>query len=339
MLKHALALLMAGVMAGFSAAGGAQVKEIPWGTSAVGSAGHKALVVLAEMLNREMPKYRVTVQPTPGAIVSVKGYATGQFEGYYGSDIAFYELANDIKRFKGFKSSMKRQPVQSFWVFTTDMGLAVHARDNDKYKSRKDVAGKALFTGKPPWDTRAQLERAFETLGMKYNYRQVDLSAAGSLLQSGSIDGFGLYSNSESSVPPWIAEASLATDWAALNPSAQEIATLKKAGFSVVEVKPDVFRHKTHTDKVVLLPFYYGFHVGLEVPEEDLYQMLKVVEKNVAELAKADPSFAQIAKDMVGFQRRGIESSVNLVPIHPGLAKYMREKGAWDTKWDARIAK
>jgi TRAP-type uncharacterized transport system substrate-binding protein len=339
MLKHALALLMAGVMAGFSAAGGAQVKEIPWGTSAVGSAGHKALVVLAEMLNREMPKYRVTVQPTPGAIVSVKGYATGQFEGYYGSDIAFYELANDIKRFKGFKSSMKRQPVQSFWVFTTDMGLAVHARDKDKYKSWKDVAGKALFTGMPPWDTRAQLERAFETLGMKYNYRQVDLSAAGSLLQSGSIDGFGLYSNSESSVPPWIAEASLATDWAALNPSAQEIATLKKAGFSVVEVKPDVFRHKTHTDKVVLLPFYYGFHVGLEVPEEDLYQMLKVVEKNVAELAKADPSFAQIAKDMVGFQRRGIESSVNLVPIHPGLAKYMREKGAWDTKWDARIAK
>jgi TRAP-type uncharacterized transport system substrate-binding protein len=218
-------------------------------------------------------------------------------------------------------------------------GLAVHARDKDKYKSWKDVAGKALFTGMPPWDTRAQLERAFETLGMKYNYRQVDLSAAGSLLQSGSIDGFGLYSNSESSVPPWIAEASLATDWAALNPSAQEIATLKKAGFSVVEVKPDVFRHKTHTDKVVLLPFYYGFHVGLEVPEEDLYQMLKVVEKNVAELAKADPSFAQIAKDMVGFQRRGIESSVNLVPIHPGLAKYMREKGAWDTKWDARIAK
>jgi TRAP-type uncharacterized transport system substrate-binding protein len=279
------------------------------------------------------------VQPTPGAIVSVKGYATGQFEGYYGSDIAFYELANDIKRFKGFKSSKKRQPVQSFWVFTTDMGLAVHARDKDKYKSWKDVAGKALFTGMPPWDTRAQLERAFETLGMKYNYRQVDLSAAGSLLQSGSIDGFGLYSNSEASVPPWIAEASLATDWAALNPSAQEIATLKKAGFSVIEVKPDVFKHKTHTDKVVLLPFYYGFHVGLEVPEEDLYQMLKVVEKNVAELAKADPSFVQIAKDMVGFQRRGIESSVNLVPIHPGLAKYMREKGAWDAKWDARIAK
>ena len=168
MLKRALVTLFAGLMAAWGAAAWSQVKEIPWGTSAVGSAGHKALVVLAELLNREMPNYRITVQPTPGAIVTVKGYATGQFEGYYGADIAFYELANDIKRFKGFKASMKRQPVQSFWTYTVDMGVAVHARDKDKYKSWKDLTGKALFTGMPPWDTRAQIERAFEALGVKY---------------------------------------------------------------------------------------------------------------------------------------------------------------------------
>jgi hypothetical protein len=338
MFKRTLALL-AVCLAAWSAPASAQVKELPWGTSAVGSAGHKALVVLADMLNREMKNYRITVQPTPGAIVTVKGYATGQFEGYYGSDIAFYEMANDIKRFKGFKASMKRQPVQSFWVYTTDMGIAVHARDKGKYKGWKDLSGKALFTGMPPWDTRAQLERAFEVLGLKYTYRQVDLSAAGSLLQSGGIDGFGLYTTSESAVPPWIAEASLATDWAAVNPSAAEIAALKKAGFSVIDIKPDVFKRDVHASKVVLLPFYYGFHVGLEVPEEDVYQMLKVVEKNLPQLAKSDPSYSQIAKDMTGFQRRGVASAVSLVPIHPGLAKYMREKGVWDAKWDSRIAK
>jgi TRAP-type uncharacterized transport system substrate-binding protein len=337
MLRYALGVLLAGVLA--APAWSQQVKEIPWGTSAVGSAGHKALVILADVLNREMPGYRVTVQPTPGAIVSVKGYATGQFEGYYGSDIGFYEMANDIKRFKGFKPSMKRQPLQSFWVYTTDMGIAVHARDQGKYKSWKDLAGRALFTGMPPWDTRAQLERAFETIGLKYQYRQVDLSAAGSLLQSGGIDGFSLYTTSEAAVAPWIAEASLAADWAAVNPSAEELAALKKAGFAVIEVKPEVFKRDVHASKVVLLPFYYGFHVGLEIPEDDVYRMLKVVEKNLADLAKADASYVQIARDMPGFQRRGVMSSLNLVPVHPGLAKYMREKGVWDAKWDARIAK
>jgi len=339
MLKRALIAFAAVLTATWGAAAWSQVKEIPWGTSAVGSAGHKALVVLAELLNREMPKYRITVQPTPGAIVTVKGYATGQFEGYYGADIAFYELRNDTRRFAGFGASMKRQPVQSFWTYTTDMGMAVQMRDKDKYKSWRDLTGKALFTGMPPWDTRAQLERAFDALGVKYKYRQVDLSAAGSLLQSGGIDGFALYTTGESAVPPWITEASLATDWAAVNPSAEEIAALKKAGFAVLELKPEIFRRDVHADKVVLLPFYYGFHVGLEVPENDVYSMLTIIEKNVAELAKADSSFAQIAKDMSGFQRRGVTAAADLVPIHPGLAKYMREKGVWDAKWDARVAK
>jgi TRAP-type uncharacterized transport system substrate-binding protein len=219
------------------------------------------------------------------------------------------------------------------------MGLAVHARDKGKYKGWNDLAGKALFTGMPPWDTRAQLERAFDALGMKYTYRQVDLSAAGSLLQSGGIDGFGLYTTGESAVAPWIVEASLAADWAAVNPSAAELATLKKAGFAILELKPEVFKRDVHTDKVVLLPFYYGFHVGLEIPEDDVYQMLKVVEKNLSELVKADPGYAQIARDMPGFQKLGVTSAADLLPIHPGLAKYMREKGVWDPKWDARIAK
>jgi TRAP-type uncharacterized transport system substrate-binding protein len=66
--------------------------------------------------------------------------------------------------------------------------------------------------------------------------------------------------------------------------------------------------------------------------------MLKIIEAHAAELAKADPTFSQIAKDMPGFQKRGVQSSVDLVPIHPGLAKYMKEKGVWDAKWDAKIA-
>ena len=338
MFKRTILLFVAGLMAAWGVPGWSQ-KDIRWGTSAVGSSGHKALVILAEMLNREMPNYRVTVQPTPGAILTVKGYATGQFDGYYGADIAFYELAHDLNRFKGFKASMKRQPVQSFWTYTVEVGTAIHSRDRAKFKSWADVAGKPIFTGPLPWDVRAHLERAYHTLGVKHQYRQVDLSAAGSLLQSGGIEGFIIYTNGEATTAPWITEASLSADWAVLNPTAEELAILKRAGFAVTEVMPATFKKDVHADKVVLLPFYYGFHVGLDVPENDVYQMLKVIEKNAGELAKADPGFAQIAKDMAGFQRLGVISSVDLVPVHPGLAKYMREKGVWDKKWDARVAK
>jgi TRAP-type uncharacterized transport system substrate-binding protein len=339
MLKRTLTLFIGGVMAALGASAWSQVKEIPWGTSAVGSAGHKALIVLADVLNRGMPKYRVTVQPTPGAIVTVKGYATGQFEGYYGADIAFYELANDLNRFRGFKASMKRQPVQSFWTFTVEVGTAVHSRDKGKFKGWADLSGKPVFTGPLPWDVRAHLERAYGALGVKHQYRQVDLAAAGSLLQSGGIEAFIIYTNAETTTAPWITEASLAADWAVLNPTASEIEALKQFGFAVTDVKPEAFKRNVHADKVVLLPFYYGFHVGLEVPEDDMYAMLKLIERNAGELVQADGSFAQIAKDMPGMQRLGVNSAADLVPIHPGLAKYMREKGVWDKKWDARVAK
>jgi hypothetical protein len=107
----------------------------------------------------------------------------------------------------------------------------------------------------------------------------------------------------------------------------------------MVDIRPSVYKRDVHVQKVIGLPFYYGFHVGLEVmPADDVYKMLKIIESHAAELAKSDPTFSQIAKDMAGFQKRGVESSADLVPIHPGLAKYMREKGVWDSRWDSKIA-
>ncbi|MCP5155588.1 MAG: TRAP transporter substrate-binding protein [Ectothiorhodospiraceae bacterium] len=337
MTKKILAALAASVLIAGSTIAQAQT-EIRWGTSRVGSSGHRALVNLAEVLKREMPNYQFTVQPTPGAIVSVKGYATGQMEGYYGSDVAFYELANGIKRFKGFKENMQREPVQSMWNFTVEVGLAIHARDREKIKSWSDLKGMRLFTGPRPWDTRAQMERALEALGIDFEYIEVDIGTAGSLLDAGRFAGMTVYANAESATAPWITEAGLAVDWAALNPSDDEKAKLEAAGFRMVNVKNSVFKENIHADHIVLLPFYYGFHVGLEVPEEDVYKMLVAVEKNADALAQADKGFTQIKNDMVGMQRRGIESAVNLVRIHPGLARYMRERNAWNSAWDARVA-
>jgi len=326
---------------GATAASAQEVKELRWGTSAVGSSGHRALTALANLLNEKMDGYRITVLPTPGAIVSVKGFATGELEGNYGSDIAFYELANNTARFEGFQESVEVQPVQSFWAFTVEVGLGVHASQRENFDEWADLAGQRVFTGPRPWDTRAQVERGLEALGVEHEYVEVDLSTAGSLLESGQIAGFLIYTNAEATTAPWIIEAGLTTDWEILNPSEEELARLKEAGFVVTEVEnpAEVFQEdKLQADKAILLPFYYGFHVGLDVPEEDVYRMLQVIEENAAELAQADAGFAQIAADMPGMQVRGVEAAGDLVPIHPGLARYMREKGVWNAEWDSRIA-
>jgi hypothetical protein len=76
----------------------------------------------------------------------------------------------------------------------------------------------------------------------------------------------------------------------------------------------------------------------MDIPADDVYAMLKIIEKQGVVMARADDSFSQIAVDMVGMQKRGVESSIDSVPVHPGLARYMKEKGVWDAKWDSKIA-
>ena len=336
-------MLLAGLLAGVApiVPTDAQAKEIRWGTSRVGSTGNRAGTNLMQVLNKAVPGYNFTVQPTPGAIVTVKGYAIGDFEGYYGSDVAFYELANDINRFEGFKEKMIREPVQSFWTYTLEMGVGFHARDMGTITRWDDLDGVRVFTGPRSWDTRAQLERAFKVLGINHEYIEVSVKEAGSLLEQGRFAALGVYTSAESATSPWISEASLQADWASLSPAADEVETLEGAGMKVVEIDTSVFgKKKTHVAKATMLPFFYGLHLGMDVPEEDMYRILLAVEENVDELATADKVFRQIREDMPLMQRPrpAPRTAADLVRIHPGLAKYMRERGVWEAKWDSRVA-
>src|SRR5436853_5658567 len=102
MLQRILTAAAAAALIGISVSAAWAQQDIRWGTPPVGTAGHKALVTLANLLNNEMPKYRISVLPMAGAIATVKGFASKELDGNYGSDVAFHELATDSGRFKGF---------------------------------------------------------------------------------------------------------------------------------------------------------------------------------------------------------------------------------------------
>ena len=342
MLKRILTLFTAVALIGIAGAPAwSQTKDIRWGTGPAGSSGGKALVVLANILNKAMPEYRITVLPTPGAVGTVKGFAMGEFDGYYGSDVALQEFAADTGRFKGFKATMKRTPVQSLWTYTLDCGLAIKASDAGTIKSWADLTGKPVFTGPAPFDTRKKVENALHDLGIKHVYKEVALETAGSQLNNGTIKALIIYAAGGKTPPPWLSQASLAVDWVALNPSAKELAELKAKDYGPIEVPASNLQAKdTSGHMITLMPLYWGFDLGLNVPEEDMYKMLKVIETHADELAKLDPSFRQIAGGhFAAFEHQALESTRNLVPIHPGLAKFLKEKGQWDSKWDINIAK
>jgi len=132
MMKRVLTTVVAAALVGGTASAAwsqSRPKDIKCGTPPVGTAGHKALVALSTLLNKEMPQYRISALPTAGAIATVKGFATKELDAFYGSDVAYHELATDSGRFKGFKERVQRMPVQSFWSNTIEVGLAIHLRN------------------------------------------------------------------------------------------------------------------------------------------------------------------------------------------------------------------
>ena len=172
-----------------SSAAWSEPKDIRWGTGPVGSSGHKALVVLANLLNKEMPEYRISVLPLPGAVMTVKGYATGEYDGYYGSDIALAGTGHRFRSLQGLQVAHEAPAGAVVLVLHAgcrprDQGqqYATRSRSGPISPARRSTPGRCRSI--PASSSSARMA----AVGVKHIYTQVDLSTAGSQLESGAID-------------------------------------------------------------------------------------------------------------------------------------------------------
>ncbi len=80
------------------------------------------------------------------------------------------------------------------------------------------------------------------------------------------------------------------------------------------------------------VPILFAYNMRADMPEDVVYKLLSAFYKNRDALAKADAGFTPMAKDFVGMQVNGIKANPD-IPVHPGLAKFLKEHKAWDDKW------
>jgi TRAP-type uncharacterized transport system substrate-binding protein len=63
-----------------------------------------------------------------------------------------------------------------------------------------------------------------------------------------------------------------------------------------------------------------------------VYRLLKEMIARKDQLAKTTKYFAEFAEDPVGLQATAISAAPD-VPVHPGLAKLLKEYGLWKESW------
>jgi TRAP transporter TAXI family solute receptor len=308
-------------------------KSLRWTTAQVGTYGYTVAASMAKVLEQALGgEYTVTVQPYQSPTVSMKAVMNGEGEIAYTSDIGMTQFAQRVGPFKDFAPT-KQELVHTWYAYPMESMMATSAKHADKFKCWRDFAGKPVFFTQAGFQNWLNWQRIFKTLGYDFKHVQIDLKSNSDALEAGTIVGSATYTTAGKSLAAYWKETEIRTDIKVVNPCADEVAKLKAAGLGIVEVDPKgAFSKDVGPSKLLGVPILFGYNLRADAPEALVYKMVKGFYDRRDELAKIEPGFGPMAKDFVGMQVQGINANPQ-VPVHAGLAKFLKEHKAWNDKW------
>jgi len=336
-----IAVLIAGCATPEEGTGGKEKKTLVWATADPGSYGYRVISGLVDTIKANTPEYEFAIKPYSSTTAAIKGLCKGESDFVYSADLVFPKLYGFTGPFEGFKPEVKQMPVQTLWAYTMETFLLIPEEKADEIKSWSDLNGKPVYLTPAGYMNHLNIWRGLNAVGVEPNHVEVDSKFVCKALEEGTIVATALYTTARTSLPTWGQElmVSCKGKLVPLNPSPEELKKLEEAGLQVVEVDAKKVDPEME-GKIYAIPFYFGYHGSVKVSEDDVYKILKALEGNANNLPNVDPGLQPLAEDVAKFQYLGVKSAdPSLVPIHPGLAKYLKEKGLWEDEWDSYIAK
>ena len=308
-------------------------KSLRWTTSAVGSYGYTVAATMAKMVETALGgEYTVTVQPYTSPTVAMKAVMNGEGEIAYTADVGMGQFHERTGGFKDYQPT-KPEIAHTWYAYPMESMMATTAKGADKYKCWKDFSGQPVFFTNAGFMNWLNMQRSFKALGYDFKHVQIDIKSNSDALEAGTVVGSVTYTTAGKSLAPYWKETEIRTDIKVINPCPDEVAKLKAAGLAVVDVDPKGAFTKDVGPKMLQgVPILFGYNARLDIPEALVYKMVKAFYDKKDELVKTDAGFGPMAKDFIGMQVQGINANPQ-IPVHPGLAKFLKEHKAWNDKW------
>jgi len=310
-----------------------QRKSLRWTTSQVGSYGYTIAASMAKIVEQALGgEYTVTVQPYQSPTVAMKAVMDGEGEVAYTADIGMTQFQERVGPFKDYKPT-KPEIVHTWYAYPMESMMATSAKEADKFKCWKDFSGKPVYFTQAGFQNWLNWQRIFKTLGYDFKHVQIDNKANGDALEQGTIVGSAIYTTAGRSLAPYWKETEVRMDIRVINPCPDEVAKLKAAGLAVSDVEAKgAFSKNVGSSTLQGVPILFGYNARPDMPEDVVYKMVKAFYEKRDELVKIDPGFTPMAKDFVAMQVQGIDANPQ-IPVHAGLAKFLKEHKAWNDKW------
>jgi uncharacterized protein len=326
------ALALVGALA-VSAADAQERKSLRWTTSQVGSYGYTIAASMAKIAEQALGgEYTVTVAPYTSPTVAMKEVMQGNGEIAYTADIGMTEFAERSGGFQNFKPT-KPELVHTWYAYPMESMMATSAKLAPQFKCWKDFSGKPVFYTQAGFQNWLNWRRIYKTLGYDFKHVQIDLKSNADAMEAGTIVGSATYTTAGKSLAAYWKETEIRIDIKVVNPCPDEVAKLKAAGLAVAEVDPKgAFTKDVGPTTLMGVPILFGYNARSDMPEDMVYKLVKAFYDKRDELVKIDPGFTAMAKDFVGMQVQGINANPQ-TPVHPGLAKFLKEQKAWNDTW------
>jgi len=311
----------------------AERKSIRWATATTGTYGYKVAAMMVKVAEEALGgEYTFTVNPYPSPTVAMKATMNGEGEISYTADVGMTQFYTSDGAFKDYKP-LKPKLVHTWYAYPMESFMAVIVSKGHLYKSLGDFSGKPVFFTPAGFMNWLNFQRIFKALGYQFKHVQIGEAAQADALQAGTIIGAVCYTTAGSSLASYWRETELRIGIKVINPSPDEVKKLTAANLAPMEIDPTkVFSKGVGVKTILGVPLLFGYNVRADMPEEVVYRMLSTFYDKREWLVKGDPGFTPLAGDFMGMQARGINANPT-VPVHPGLAKFMKEKKAWNDKW------
>ena len=291
---------------------GARLRDITIASAGLGGMYYPTAVIFAKLFNDKIPNVRAIAQATGGSAKNMDILSRKEADIGYTSGLVAKYSAEGSKMFKGRDMSW----IRGLTVLWPDIFQFVVTPD---INSLMDLKGKRVAMGAVGGAIYSDAEMIFGSIGLKVGTdilpEQVGFAASADLLRDGHISASMILGMPNATVIDLMSRPGFKI----LSFSDKEVDQLiaKEPIFAKHIIPANYYQNQKEAVQTVFIPNY--LFVRSEMEEGLVYSIVKAIYDNMGELRKAH----KVYNDME------LENAPKAMPwpLHPGAAKYYREKG------------
>jgi len=293
----------------------AKIQRISINTAAIGGIYHVLGGGMAKLLREKLDGIDVTAETTNGSVDNVRLIGTKQSDIAFATSVAIVQGVNGDGPFKGTKYSVAGLAniyPQYLWAVTVE---------GTNIKTLKDLKGKRVSTSNPGSGSEVDAANLLRTVGLSFNdikRERLPPQQAADALKDRRIDA--LLHTAGQRQPAWEDIANTPGTTIKFLDTSGAVADLQKEWGEAAYFKL-MLPKGTYKGQDAEVPMVGGGNcliVRPDLPDDLVYRITKILLDNLDELAKVHPEARNIK----------LETAANTpVPLHPGAARYYKEKG------------